>query len=563
MKPFDSKTINGEVFRQMIISGSNNLFNSYPDVDALNVFPVPDGDTGTNMNLTMTSGAKEIMNVRNESIYEVAKSFSRGLLMGARGNSGVILSQIFRGFAQGLEGKPIIDLDDFAAAWVAGTEVAYKAVMKPVEGTILTVIRESSTALKDNITNFNSFGQAMVYLIEEAKKSLQHTPELLPVLKEVGVVDSGGAGLLKIFEGFLEGLHGKTVERKQISLEPTKPQPYQGTGFAATALENEEFGYCTEFIMRLGGEGKKVFDQNRFSTVLESLGNSLVVVQDEDVVKVHVHTLRPGVVLNYGQIYGDFVTLKIENMQEQHSNLVAQEVTGFHRHETNGAVTPASKETKEYALIVASAGEGLKNMFENLRVDYVVTGGQTMNPSTEDFVAAIRHVNARNIFILPNNKNIIMAAEQACGVVPDVNCIVIPSKSIPQGLTACMMFNPDADVEANEQEMREAITRVKTGQVTFAIKDTKIDGMNIKKDEYMGINDKTIICSEKVCDHAAKKLLDHLIDEDAAIVTIIYGDKVAEKEAKQLADYVAEKYMIEVELHQGGQPVYSYIFGVE
>ena len=551
MKSNDIKMVNGELLRQMIIAGSNHLFNHYPKIDALNVFPVPDGDTGTNMNLTMTSGAKEVMNIRNDKVGEVARIFSRGLLMGARGNSGVILSQIFRGFAQGLEGKESVDAFDFAEAWANGAKVAYKAVMKPVEGTILTVIRESSEALRQNIDNLNTIQQVMNYLLEQAKESLKRTPELLPVLKEVGVVDSGGAGLVKVLEGMIMGLNGKVVERKQISNPEDQQQIVAGAN-----MENEEFGYCTEFILRLvESEDKKKFNEKRFTNVLASLGNSLVVVRDEDIVKVHVHTLKPGMALNFAQGYGEFVKLKIENMQEQHSELAA-----------NGqAPDQKPKEKKEYAIIATSVGDGLKELFENLQVDYIVSGGQTMNPSTEDFVEAIKTVNAKNIFILPNNKNIVMASEQACVVAEELgsNCKVIPSKSIPQGLVACMNFNADASFEENETEMRDAITRVKTGQVTFAIKDTKIDDVSIRKDEFMGISEGKIICCEKDPVESAKKLLDRMIDDDSAIVTLLYGEATSQEEAEKLAAYIEDKYTIEVELHNGGQPVYNYIFGVE
>ena len=551
MKSNEIKVVNGELLRQMIIAGSNHLFNHYPKIDALNVFPVPDGDTGTNMNLTMTSGAKEVMNIRNDKVGEVARIFSRGLLMGARGNSGVILSQIFRGFAQGLEGKESVDVFDFAEAWANGAKVAYKAVMKPVEGTILTVIRESSEALRNNVENLKTIQQAMNYLLEQANESLNRTPELLPVLKEVGVVDSGGAGFCKVLEGMIMGLNGKVVERKQIS----NPEDQQET-IAGAGLENAEFGYCTEFILRLvESDEKKKFNEKRFTNVLASLGNSLVVVRDEDIVKVHVHTLKPGMALNFAQGYGEFVKLKIENMQEQHSELAA----------AGQAPDQKPREKKEYAIIATSVGEGLTELFENLQVDYIVSGGQTMNPSTEDFVEAIKTVNAKNIFILPNNKNIVMASEQACVVAEELgsNCKVIPSKSIPQGLVACMNFNADATFEENESEMRDAITRVKTGQVTFAIKDTKIDEVSIRKDEFMGINEGKIICCEKDPVESAKKLLDRMIDDDSAIVTLLYGEATSQEEAEELAAYIEDKYTIEVELHNGGQPVYNYIFGVE
>jgi len=561
MKAFENKTINGEVLRSILISGANNLFNHYPEVDSLNVFPVPDGDTGTNMNLTITSGAKEIMNIRNDKIGEVAKLFSRGLLMGARGNSGVILSQIFRGFAQKLEGKEQIDVAELAECWESGSNMAYKAVMRPVEGTILTVIRESSDSLKKVSSTIPSIGLAMEHLLEEAKASLQRTPNLLPVLKEVGVVDSGGAGLVKILEGMLVGLKGEIIERKQISM-PTN----QETSIAQARFENEEFGYCTEFILRLAADkSKREFDQERFTSLISSLGNSLVVVRDDNIVKVHVHTLKPGVALNYAQLYGEFVTLKIENMQEQHNHLIEEgndaSSNGHVKLATNGVAKPA--ELKDYAIIAVSVGDGLDEMFKSLRVDYIVSGGQTMNPATEDFIKAINEVNAKQVFVLPNNKNIIMAANQAAEVIEDSKVVVIPTKTIPQGLAACMMFNPDADIDTNEEEMREAIHRVKTGQVTFSIKDTQIDNVTIFKDHFMGILDNKIVCCEREVQDAGKKLLDHMIDEDSAIVTIIYGEDIDKKQAQDLADKISKEYLIEVEVHSGGQPVYSYIFGVE
>lgn len=542
------KTINGHILKQMIISGSNNLFNHYPEVDALNVFPVPDGDTGTNMNLTITSGAKEVMNITNPNIYEVARAFSKGLLMGARGNSGVILSQIFRGFAQGMEGKSEVNIIEFTEAWDKAREVAYKAVMRPVEGTVLTVIRESSTALKQRGDDFNSIESAMEYLCKEAKASLNRTPDLLPVLKDVGVVDSGGAGLLYVLEGFLLGLKNQVVPRKEISQVHVE--------VAGTKIDNsddeEAYGYCTEFILRLGkdGDGKKTFIKKNFSDMIQKFGVSVVVVRDEDIVKVHVHTLKPGAVLNYAQSFGEFVTLKIENMQEQHNSLMEQ----------NKA---PDRPKIENAIIAVSVGEGLDQMFKDLRVTTIVSGGQTMNPSTEDFVKAIKEANAKNVFILPNNSNIVMAASQACEVAECENCTVIPSKTISQGLTACMMFNPEADFDTNVEEMKEALHNVKSGQITFSIKTTVIDGVEINQDDFMGIMEKKIVCANKDRIAVAKDLLARMIDEDSAIATIIYGEGTTEEEAQELADFIADTYPIDVEVHYGGQPVYSYYLSVE
>lgn len=544
------KTINGHILKQMILSGSNNLYNHYPEVDALNVFPVPDGDTGTNMNLTISSGAKEVANLNNARIFDVARAFSRGLLMGARGNSGVILSQIFRGFSMAMEGKDEINVEEFAKAWDSGREIAYKAVMRPVEGTVLTVIRESSTALMERVHEMRTIEQAMEYLINEARASLNRTPELLPVLKDVGVVDSGGAGLLYILEGFQLGLTNRFVERKEISQIHTDTSTMAGADIDQD--DEESYGYCTEFLIRLEPDNpnKKTFNQKNFSNMIQKYGVSCVVVRDEDIVKVHVHTLKPGSVLNYAQGFGEFIKLKIENMQEQHSQLVAD------------AKAPEAPRS-EYAIIAVSVGEGLSQMFKDLRVTNIVSGGQTMNPSTEDFIKVIKSLRAKNVIILPNNSNIIMAANQACQVVEDCNCVVVPTKTISQGLTACMMFNPEADVETNIAEMTDAISRVKSGQVTYSIKSTVIDGVDIKEKDFMGISEKKIVCAMQDRLEVCKNLIDKMVDEDSAIATIIYGEDGNEEEANELAAYVEDKYGIDVEVHNGGQPVYYYFLSVE
>ena len=554
--------INGHHLKQMIVSGANNLFNCYPQIDALNVFPVPDGDTGTNMNLTMTSGSKEVQNSNNDNIYEVARAFSKGLLMGARGNSGVILSQIFRGFAIGLEGKKEVDCYDFADAFISAKDVAYKAVMKPIEGTILTVIRESSVALKDYVDSTEkpiTIKECMAYLIQEANASLNRTPELLPVLKEVGVVDSGGAGLLKVLDGFLSALENKVIQREQATATvESVVSTNVNVGDAQSKIENQEFGYCTEFIMQLSPEkeGKRNFNQARFSSVLENHGNSIVVVQDGDIVKVHIHTLKPGNIFNYAQQFGEFITLKVENMQLQHSNLQEQ-----HNETVKEEVKTVEKE--EYAIIAVSAGEGINQMFKDLRVSEVVSGGQTMNPSTEDFVHAIEKVNAKNVFILPNNSNIVMAATQAGDVVEGVNCKVIPTKTIPQGLVACMMFNPECNPEENYEQMSEALTSVKSGQVTFAIKDTTIDGLEIKANYFMGLNGKHIVTCKEDKVSATIELLKTMIDDDSELVTLIAGNDAHDSETSAIVDYLNDKYDLEIDVKKGDQPVYSYIIGVE
>ena len=548
------KYINGIMLKQMIISGANNLFNCYPEVDALNVFPVPDGDTGTNMNLTMSSGSKEIQNRTDEGVYDIAKSFSRGLLMGARGNSGVILSQIFRGFAQSLEGKEKIYAIDLADALVRGKEVAYKAVMKPVEGTILTVIRESSEALRDKVTDKMEIEKAMSILIEEAKASLERTPELLPVLKEVGVVDSGGAGLLKVFEGFEKAVNGYVVEKSMPTV--TDSNPVVG---ANDEKEEIEFSYITEFVLRLAKnpaeEGKKVYVEKRFANVLASHGSKISIAQDGNLLMVHISTLFPGTILSYAQQFGEFARVKIENTTESDENIevpVKEE-------------TKQKEPMKEYALIAVSAGDGLESMFKELNVDIVVSGGQTMNPSTQDFVEAIKKANAKKVFILPNNSNIIMASSQACQVTEEgVEARVIPTKTIPQGLVSCMMFSEEASMDENEEAMTEAIANVKTGQVTYAIKDTSVDGVEVKKDQYIALFGKQIVCCYPDKLKATKEMIAKMIDEMSSIVTIILGEDATDDEGEALASLIQANHPdVEVEVRRGNQPVYSFIIGVE
>ncbi len=555
------KTINGIDLKKMIISGANQLYNYYPEIDALNVFPVPDGDTGMNMNLTMQSGAKEVANRNDEDIYEIARAFSKGLLMGARGNSGVITSQIFRGFAQGLEGKKTANAIELAEAWNVGREVAYKAVMRPVEGTILTVVREASTALLDQVNESWQVEGALDFMLIEARESLIQTPDLLPILKEVGVVDSGGAGLVRILEGFVSALFNKVIEKNQATAFETPRE------MAGASMEAEEFGYCTEFILRIGaGETeKRPFVEKRFSNVLNSHGNSIVMVRDDDIVKVHIHTLMPGNILTYAQQFGEFVTLKIENMSEQHSHLSDDNKLKDvkHSHESLHIETPL--EEKEFAIIAVSAGAGLDKMFKELRVDYIVSGGQTMNPATEDFVAAIGKMRAKHVFILPNNPNIILAANQAAEVVGlDRAVHVIPSKTIPQGLVACMMFNPEAKLDENIEEMTGALESVQSGAITFSIKDTTIDGVTIKKDDFMGLHNKQIVTTHRDLFVTAENLLKAMIDDMTSIVTIIVGEGVdSKKVAKLTAKFEKEYGDVEFDVRQGDQPVYSFLIGVE
>lgn len=554
--------IDGILLKQMIISGANNLYNNYPEVDALNVFPVPDGDTGTNMNLTISSGAKEIATRNDASVYDVAKAFSRGLLMGARGNSGVILSQIFRGFAQGLKGKIEATAQDISDALLMGKEVAYKAVMRPVEGTILTVIRESSQALADSVYPDMPLDEALDILLKEARESLKRTPNLLPVLKEAGVVDSGGAGLCKIIEGFDLALHNQIVEKNMPDVvSDSVVEPIIGN--VQASLEHKEFGYCTEFILKLPEDPikakKKNFVPSRFSGVLNSHGNSIVMVHDDDLIKVHIHTLNPGNILTYAQQFGEFVKIKVENMSEQHTHLIEED--------SKAKEDEIKKQPKKpFGLISVGAGKGIVDLFKDLNCDYIVSGGQTMNPSTEDFIKAIKSINAEQIFILPNNSNIIMAATQACDVMnEEVKCTVIPTKTIPQGLVSAMMYNPESDYDTNYNNMMESLSSVKSGQVTFAVKDTSFEGMEIHKDDFIGICDKKILATEKDKIKCALKLINTMIDEDSSIITIITGEDVTEAERDALKELVQAKVgdMVDVDVKVGLQPVYSFIIGIE
>lgn len=556
------KELNGLTLKEMLISGANNLYNNYPAIDALNVFPVPDGDTGMNMNLTVSSGAKEIMNRTDTDIYQISKAFSKGLLMGARGNSGVITSQIFRGFANALEGKAKINAVEFAEAWLSGRDVAYKAVMRPVEGTMLTVIREAAEMLNEKVKPDWTIEKAFEVLLKEAEASLQRTPDLLPVLKEVGVVDSGGAGLVTIFTGMQLGLLGKVVGKATATAVDQGPSlQMAGAQIEAT----EEFGYCTEFILKIGeGEGKRPFQEKRFANVLNSQGNSIVMVRDDDLLKVHIHTLKPGNTFNYAQQFGEFLTLKCENMSEQHSHLEDK-----HHHasfEGNQTSAPA-KEMKEYGIIAVASGDGLEARFKEYRADYVVKGGQTMNPSTEDFLEAVKQVNAKNIVILPNNGNIILAANQACDVLKEegkINAHVIPSKTIPQGLIALMNFNPEIGVDENIAEMTASLSTIKSGQVTFAIKDTTIEGIEVKKDFYMAMNGKQILCSVKDKIEALKALIKSMVNDMTSIVTLIFGGDVEASEAEAVLEELEVQYPdVEFDLIEGNQPVYSFIVGVE
>ncbi|WP_031421612.1 DAK2 domain-containing protein [Exiguobacterium sp. NG55] len=554
--------LDGVALSNMISNGAANLSQNADYVDSLNVFPVPDGDTGTNMNLTMTSGAKEVAAMNTSDIAEVSSKFARGLLMGARGNSGVILSQLFRGFGKAVEGKTELTTVDFAEALKRGVDTAYKAVMKPVEGTILTVAREAADEALLASESTSDFTEFMKRVIVEAKASLDRTPDLLPVLKEVGVVDSGGQGLLVIYEGFLASLEGKELEKPHTpvmdALIEAEHHAHAAQGFMST--EDIEFGYCTEIMVRFQEDKLKdtPFNEDAFRNELSELGDSLLVVADEELLKVHVHVETPGEVITKGQHFGELVAVKIENMRQQHSTILEEE-HGANQH----GIQQAEKPKAPFAIVTVAMGEGVSELFRSLGAAHVIEGGQTMNPSTEDIVKAIESAHAEHVFIFPNNSNIIMAAEQAASVAP-CGVSVIPTKTVPQGLAAAIAFNPEADVEMNEQAMKAAAATVKSGQVTYAVRDTSIDGVEIKKDEHMAIAEKKIVSSSPSSLEAAKRLVDALIDADDEIVTILTGEGSSASDVEALTSYIESvNDEIEIEVHDGKQPLYSYIFSVE
>nr|WP_208404458.1 DAK2 domain-containing protein [Saccharococcus thermophilus] len=545
----------------MVFQGAAHLSNNARAVDALNVFPVPDGDTGTNMNLSMTSGAKEVKNNVSDHIGKVANALAKGLLMGARGNSGVILSQLFRGFAKAVETKKEINSVEFAAALEAGVNTAYKAVMKPVEGTILTVAKDAARRAVEVAKKEQDIAVVMEEVVKEAKSSLRRTPELLPVLKEVGVVDSGGQGLVYVYEGFLSELKGENVaERKtaEVSMEELVKAEHHKSAQSHIHTDEIEFGYCTEFMVRLEPDKlqKHPFSEDAFRQDLSRFGDSLLVIADDELVKVHIHSEQPGEVLTYGQRYGSLINIKIENMRQQHANIINED-----RQTASNAEKP--KQTEKYGIVTIAMGSGVAELFKSIGAHAVIEGGQTMNPSTEEIVKAIESINAETVFVLPNNKNIIMTAEQAATVVSQ-KVIVIPSRTVPQGMAALLAFNPSLSEEQNEKAMTAALARVKTGQVTFAVRDTTIDGVEIEKDDYMGLADNKIIVAEKDKLSVTKQLLDALIDEESEIVTMIHGEDATEEEVEAIVSYIEEAYPdVEVEVHDGKQPLYPFIFSVE
>ncbi|WP_430597897.1 DAK2 domain-containing protein [Enterococcus sp. AZ177] len=552
--------ISASQFQEMVQAGASRLHVNAEYVNSLNVFPVPDGDTGTNMNLSMTSGAKAVADSRSEKVGELTTILSKGLLMGARGNSGVILSQLFRGFSKQIPDVETLNAKDLAAAFTHGVETAYKAVMKPVEGTILTVSREAARSGERKAKETDDCIEVMQAVVKGAKRALAKTPDLLPVLKEVGVVDSGGQGLLFIYEGFLEALSGEFLATEVYEPSPgemdemVNAEHHRGvSGHVAT--EDIKFGYCTEIMVQIG-EGPTVdsdFDYETFRNYLNELGDSLLVVNDDEIIKVHVHTEHPGEVMNYGQKFGSLVKIKVDNMRLQHETLV--------EHDAQAAVV--QKARVPYAVIAIAAGEGVQDLFRSLGASYIISGGQTMNPSTEDILKAVKEVNADQVIILPNNKNIFMAADQAAEVA-DIPVAVVPTKTISQGMTAMLAFNDQQTLEENNATMTEMIESVVSGQVTTAVRDTTIDNVEIKKDDYLGMIDGKIVVSEPDMFKASLDTLKRMIDEDTEIVTIIVGEGGTMKEAEKFVEALAAEYEeIETELHEGGQPVYPYLFSAE
>ncbi len=549
------KSLNGVKFAEMVQMGSHHLYQNADYVDALNVFPVPDGDTGTNMNLSMTSGAKETEAHAQEHIGKTAGALSKGLLMGARGNSGVILSQLFRGFGKFIADEQELSAKKLAHALQHGVETAYKAVMKPVEGTILTVAKDAAAkgmSLADNEEDIIVLFEAIV---TEAKASLERTPDLLPVLKEVGVVDSGGQGLVYVYEGFLASLKGEALPEKHVdnSMDDLVSAEHHKNIAGFMNTEDIEFGYCTEFMVKFE-EGKRSFNEAAFRTDLSAYGDSLLVISDDEIAKIHIHSEEPGKVLTYGQEYGSLISMKIENMRQQHTDIVGE------GHKKAGAVEEAKH---PYAIVTVAMGEGVAELLRSIGASYVIEGGQTMNPSTEDIVNAVRSIGAERVLILPNNKNIIMAAEQAAELL-DIEAAVVLTKDVPQGMSALLAFNPEVAVADNQQAMGDAIKHVKSGSVTFAVRDTSIDGVSIKKDDFMGISEGKIVVSDESLEKVTEELCKKLVDADAEIVTILFGEDVSEADAEKLGAFIESlNGDVEVEIHNGKQPLYPYILAVE
>ena len=552
--------ITTSLFQEMVQSASTRLNKQAEYVNSLNVFPVPDGDTGTNMGMTIENGAKEVADKSASTVGEVAGIFAKGLLMGARGNSGVITSQLFRGFSQSVKEKEELTGQDLALAFQSGVEVAYKAVMKPVEGTILTVSRGAAIGAKKKAEETNDAVEVMKAALDSAKVALAKTPDMLPVLKEVGVVDSGGQGLVFIYEGFLSALTGEYIASEEFQATPATMTEminaeHHKSVASHVATEDIKYGYCTEIMVALkkGPTYVKEFDYDEFRNYLNELGDSLLVVNDDEIVKVHVHTEDPGLVMQEGLKYGSLVKVKVDNMRNQHEAQVEKE------ERENSQPT----EEKEYAIIAVVAGEGLSDIFKAQGVDYIISGGQTMNPSTEDFIKAVEHVNARHIIILPNNKNIFMAAQSAAEVI-EQSAAVIETRTIPQGLTSLLAFDPSKSIEENHDRMTAALADVVSGSVTTAVRDTTIDGLEIHENDNLGMVDGKIVVSNPDMLTTLNETFSKMLDMDSEIVTIYIGEDGSEDLANELAQNITEKFEdVEVEIHNGGQPVYPYLFSVE
>lgn len=549
-----AKTINAKLLAKMFLAGASNIEAKKEIINELNVFPVPDGDTGTNMSLTIMSAAKEVTALENPSMEVLAKAISSGSLRGARGNSGVILSQLFRGFTKAIRETDEIDVQILAKACVKAKDTAYKAVMKPKEGTILTVARgiaDKAVELAETVQELDEF---IPQVIAHAEEVLAMTPEMLPVLKEAGVVDSGGQGLIEVIKGAYDAYLGKEIDYSQI----TPSVSVNTVKISAETNAEIKFGYCTEFIIMTEKEFTEK-DERKFKTYLESIGDSIVCVADEDVVKVHVHTNDPGLAIQKALTYGQLTRMKIDNMREEHEEKLIREAE-----KAAAAKAAEPVELKDFGFIAVSIGAGLNEIFTGLGVDYIIEGGQTMNPSTEDMLQAIDAVHAENIFIFPNNKNITLAANQAKSLVEDKNVIVIPTKTVPQGITAIINFDPDMSAEENEEVMMEEIKKVKTGQVTYAVRDTKIDDKEIHKDDIMGLGDKGILAVGTEIAETTIAMFAEMIDEESELVSIYYGEDVSEEDANKLTEEIASLYpSVDVDTHFGGQPIYYYVVSVE
>lgn len=547
-------TINAETLQKMFIAGAKNLEAKKEWINELNVFPVPDGDTGTNMTLTIMSAAKEVGAITEPTMETIAKAISTGSLRGARGNSGVILSQLFRGFTREIKKVDQIDVDVLSRACVKAVETAYKAVMKPKEGTILTVAK----GMADKSCELVGESDDLVHVIDEIIKHgdyvLSQTPEMLPVLKQAGVVDSGGQGLMTVIKGAFDALLGKEID---YTLEPVQTAGTKVTEEVPMDDVEIKFGYCTEFIINLDKEMPKS-EEKAFKEFLESIGDSIVLVADDEIVKVHVHTNEPGVAITKALTYGSLSRMKIDNMREEHQERLIKNA------EKMAEQQKADEPRKKYGFVAVSVGEGLDEIFKGLNVDHIISGGQTMNPSTEDILNAIDKINADNIYVLPNNKNIILAAQQAESLVEDKNIIVIPSKTIPQGISAMIGFIPDNSPEDNKEAMIDSMSYVKTGEVTYAVRDTVIDDKEIKEGNIMGIGDEGILAVGEEIDDTTINMIKEMQDEESEIVSLYYGAEVTEEAANKLADKIAEALPeIEVEVYPGGQPIYYYIASIE